>query len=757
MKKIFLLALFASILIIPLLSPKNVLGSVLLQDDFNDGNDDGWNVIRGNWEVLDGQYGTTVESSFSLAETQAGDYSWSDYEFEVDLTVITGVDKNIFFRSNEERSVYGDGVHEWNWPTGYGIHVTSEKINLRRFLPTTSSRVAFANFSFPPGHSHRLKVRVVEKNIKVYCDENLLIDFTDNSESPFLTGRIALGASTGVTYPTKVWYDNVVVTSVKPIPTLTPVPTLNPLILIPGMGGSWNHEKIFLGIDQDQSSWYKTPFINLYDGLIETLQSAGYTLNENLFVFYYDWLQPIDQSAIDLKDYIDIVINPPPGTNIDLIGHSLGGLVGRAYLQNNPGSHRIGQLITVGSPHKGAPQAYYAWEGADFHRLLGPGERIGAGILLRLRGFNYPNLVQAVRSFIPSLGNLLFIESYLKWEATGISKLESAMLQQNIWLKNLGVSPELISLTKALVGTSINNTPRWLKIAERGRTDKILGRWEDGKPINEENAPGDRSVLEESARLEGANIVILNLSHGDLVRASAGQEKILEILGLSSTEIVEQPKELFEPALVVIIASPATLRITDPLGRHIGAGVDFSEIPNAIFSDQEKIILIPEAINGNYQVEVFSENNGGSYKLLVGQLTEKQDVWSKYEGSVWPEEPDSYRISFSNSLLKTDSHLIKLINIKLKDLLRRIRYSNLNPFIKIQLISKVLEIFSQARPISLLLKYDLYSPAQDYTEKAIFRTDKTINYAESLAPDFLPMLREILDLFAQTYQLLEGV
>ncbi|HUS52223.1 MAG TPA: hypothetical protein VMX77_02025, partial [Candidatus Bathyarchaeia archaeon] len=115
MKKIPLLVLFASILIISLLSPKDVLGSILLQDDFNDGNDDGWNIIRGNWEVVDGQYGTTVENSFSLAETQAGDYSWSDYEFEVDLTVITGVDKNIFFRSNEERSIYGDGVHEWNW------------------------------------------------------------------------------------------------------------------------------------------------------------------------------------------------------------------------------------------------------------------------------------------------------------------------------------------------------------------------------------------------------------------------------------------------------------------------------------------------------------------------------------------------------------------------------------------------------------------------------------------------------------------
>lgn len=172
-----------------------------------------------------------------------------------------------------------------------------------------------------------------------------------------------------------------------PTPTLTPTPSptptpLQPLILLPGLGGGWNHQEIFLGIKRPQSEWYKTPFRDDYNGLIKILQNAGYTLNQDLFVFYYNWLQPINQSADELKDYINDVVNPPPETKVDLIGHSLGGLVARTYIQRNSGTHRVDQLITLGSPHKGAPQVYKAWEGADLTGLLGEKERIGAGIIL---------------------------------------------------------------------------------------------------------------------------------------------------------------------------------------------------------------------------------------------------------------------------------------------------------------------------------------------------------------------------------------
>lgn len=747
MKKSLALILFIFIFIF-LLSPRVVLATVLFQDDFDDGNAEGWTVISGGeyWRPNDGMYGAIVDPPDTRADMVAGSSEWTDYVYEVDILGIKGASRNLLFR-------YQDADHR------YGFHITyGSKLILEKVYPLTHpAGVASAPITFLNNIKYRMKVVLKGNIIEIYQNNNLILKYIDK-ENPITTGMIGLRVGTGAVYPTEVWYDNVLVTSLEPepTPTPTPTPTLQPLILLPGLGASWNHEEIFLEIDRPQSAWYKTPFRNDYDGLIQTLQNAGYILGENLFVFYYDWLQPIAQSATDLKNYIDIAVNPPSGTKVELIGHSLGGLVGRTYIQNNPGSHGVSKLITAGSPHKGAPQVYKVWEGADLHSLLGNKERIGAGILLRLQGFGYPDLVQAIQNLVPSLSNLLFIDNYLKWDKDGVVKLESSMSQQNTWLKSLVASSELLDITDTIVGAA-GDTSRWLRIVERNQIDEKLGRWEDGKPVSEEFAIGDGTVLEESAKLVGANIVTLaGLDHGDLVKSATGQEKILELLGFSGIEIVEQPQIPFEPALVFTVASPATLRVTDPLTRQIGAGVDSSEIPNATFSAQEKIIIIPEAIDGEYKAEIIGENGGGSYQLLVGQLTQEQDIWSVYRDVVGSGETDTYTIPIDNTLATTDSYFANLINSKLKNLLRQIRQQELGPRVKAMLSAKTLRILGQTKPLSVLLSLEKDQLAPKFLQRAILDTTTTIDYAEEFNPDSLPPLREILDLLGQLYQLLES-
>jgi pimeloyl-ACP methyl ester carboxylesterase len=43
-----------------------------------------------------------------------------------------------------------------------------------------------------------------------------------------------------------------------------------------------------------------------------------------------------------------------------LVGHSLGGLVARAYLRDPSGAGRVAKLITLGSPHHGSALARWA-------------------------------------------------------------------------------------------------------------------------------------------------------------------------------------------------------------------------------------------------------------------------------------------------------------------------------------------------------------------------------------------------------------
>lgn len=198
--------------------------NILFEDNFDDGDANGWQVTSGTWQIQNQKYGTKIGIQFTLAETQIGDYLWTNYEFEVDLTVIAGEDRNLFFRSNPERSIYGDRT--WNWPTGYGLHITSGTTHLVKFLPTSSLYVASASFSFPTGTTHKMKMSALDRRIRIYGDNNLLIDYTDSSSDAFLSGRIALAASTGTAFPTEVWYDNVVVTQINAAtPSPTPTPT----------------------------------------------------------------------------------------------------------------------------------------------------------------------------------------------------------------------------------------------------------------------------------------------------------------------------------------------------------------------------------------------------------------------------------------------------------------------------------------------------------------------------------------------------
>jgi triacylglycerol esterase/lipase EstA (alpha/beta hydrolase family) len=44
---------------------------------------------------------------------------------------------------------------------------------------------------------------------------------------------------------------------------------------------------------------------------------------------------------------------------LSIIGHSMGGLIGRYYVKRLGGDRRVKNLITLGTPHNGSPSAYF--------------------------------------------------------------------------------------------------------------------------------------------------------------------------------------------------------------------------------------------------------------------------------------------------------------------------------------------------------------------------------------------------------------
>ncbi len=96
-----------------------------------------------------------------------------------------------------------------------------------------------------------------------------------------------------------------------------------------------------------------------FGGLISELNKAGYKEGKDLFVFPYDWRKSNADSAQKLKDKIDAVLAETGAAKVDLVAHSMGGLVAKKYIADN-GGDKVDQLIFIATPHIGAPKAFKA-------------------------------------------------------------------------------------------------------------------------------------------------------------------------------------------------------------------------------------------------------------------------------------------------------------------------------------------------------------------------------------------------------------
>jgi pimeloyl-ACP methyl ester carboxylesterase len=81
----------------------------------------------------------------------------------------------------------------------------------------------------------------------------------------------------------------------------------------------------------------------------------------NLFPFPYDWRRDNRANALRLKTFIDAQLprlrEHSPQARVILIGHSMGGLIARYYLEVLGGWEHCRALFTLGTPYKGSPKA----------------------------------------------------------------------------------------------------------------------------------------------------------------------------------------------------------------------------------------------------------------------------------------------------------------------------------------------------------------------------------------------------------------
>lgn len=148
---------------------------------------------------------------------------------------------------------------------------------------------------------------------------------------------------------------------------------------------------------------------NFFQGLITELKSQGYQEEENLFVFPYDWRYFIEWSANEgdpyplvksLKEKVEEVKIQTGAEKVNLISHSMGGLVAKYYLKYY-GHDSVDKFIDIATPHFGSPKAF---------KILMYGDDLGFKV------FNYsilnPTTIKSISQNMPSIYQLLPSKNY---------------------------------------------------------------------------------------------------------------------------------------------------------------------------------------------------------------------------------------------------------------------------------------------------------------------------------------------------------
>lgn len=395
----------------------------------------------------------------------------------------------------------------------------------------------------------------------------------------------------------------------------------DPVIVIPGI----------LGSAEKNGVWQIDPIMHTYDDLVATLDANGYTPGENLFTFAYDWRNSNVTTAELLKQKIDAVKEICECDEVDLVAHSMGGLVARQYVQSGDYDDDVDQIVFLGTPQRGAPKAYLMWEGGEF---VTPS--VFDGLTQRfLKGEARKNGYTSTFSYlrerpVASVEELLPDYSYLF--DNGVERPYPSGYPVNAFLDTLNAGVQSLygsgTALHAFVGDD-DATITGLNVVPAPQRAPL---WEHGYP-RLFDAPlggrglivgdGDKTVPLSSATFLSATTTALDSSHSALPEDASGGIVAL-LTGAPAGEIVDNWNIPDMKMLLFQLFSPADILVTDPNGRRAGTlnGSEINEIPGAFYAGPEALVeylSIPNPIPGTYTVSVRGTGTG-SYELLTSYL-----------------------------------------------------------------------------------------------------------------------------------------
>jgi triacylglycerol esterase/lipase EstA (alpha/beta hydrolase family) len=404
----------------------------------------------------------------------------------------------------------------------------------------------------------------------------------------------------------------------------------------------------------------KVPFFDYTNELINEFAGQGYIEGQTLFTFPYDWRYGISGKNLDgktnpdlLKEKIQQILTQTGASEVDVVAHSMGGLIVKKYAMDNSVTNKIGKAVFVGVPNTGAPKAL---------KMLLQGDNMD------VLGLNDQEL-KKISQNMPSVYDLLPSQQYYNAKGSYIQTIDQTKCFEDYTIpcevKNLNYQESKSFLINAGTNsTALNNadilhaqayddfdlrtagvdlyaidgckTATFSKIIQTKYNDVFGQQFSYDRRVS----PGDGTVPLESATNLPIDSVkkyyALVSSHGKMPSQNGIRQKIVNIISNSNLEVDSAQTPIITQDIsrcqlngrAISVFSPVDIFAVDQKGNKLGLADDGSiinEIPGADFEilGDEKFMYLPHDEGQTYNVSM--EGTGsGTYTIKSQSITNNQ-------------------------------------------------------------------------------------------------------------------------------------
>jgi hypothetical protein len=388
---------------------------------------------------------------------------------------------------------------------------------------------------------------------------------------------------------------------------------------------------------------------NVYSGLLKFLRTLGYR-NEEIIVFHYDWRLSNFENAERLRYEIERKL-PRRFDKVDIVAHSMGGLIARIYIQSLGGNNRVENVIMLGTPHLGSATIFQRLQ----HGFENWPNALSGGLLeIQRTILSFPSTYQLLPTYSECCG---FSKSADPVRATYVD-----ILSPRTWLRFKWLPTEFKSgLGYHFLSQSLDHAARLRKLvtepilADPAAFSKLhfigngfLSTWsrvffdpESGAITGNTVSPGDGTVLLFSATNGNPGQVQISLKDHGLI-FSAGQAELIMKAALAGETFHKGPPTSFQQKLldarnarydvneislaleprVVTGGRSVTVRVTLK-GTNALRTADLSNVRGELIRDEVLVdsrSLTKVGIEGNTRVlegQFKSPEEAGAYSIRV--------------------------------------------------------------------------------------------------------------------------------------------